>query len=123
MDWKILLIIALILVGFYALKRASFVSASTARQLLLQGAVVVDVRSAAEFNSRHLPGAINIELGDVMAEVPRRFPDKSQFLLLHCLSGGRSGIARQQLRSMGYQNVHNLGSYGRAESIVRAGRS
>jgi len=45
-------------------------------------------------------------------------PDKNQVLLLHCLSGTRSGIAKRQLKSMGYQNVFNLGSYGRAGKIL-----
>jgi len=43
-------------------------------------------------------------------------------LLLHCLSGGRSGIARGQLRSLGYPNAFNLGSFARAEKIVRSAR-
>jgi phage shock protein E len=120
MDWRLLLAIAVVLIALFVLKRASFVSANTARQLLQQGALVVDVRSAGEFNSGHVPGALNIELGNLKSEALRRFPDKNQVLLLHCLSGGRSGIARQQLKSLGYANVYNLGSYTRAEAIVRA---
>ncbi len=44
--------------------------------------------------------------------------DKNQILLLYCLSGGRSGIAKQRFKGQGYQNVFNLGSYGRAQQIV-----
>jgi rhodanese-related sulfurtransferase len=40
-------------------------------------------------------------------------------LLVHCQSGMRSGEARKKLIAMGYPNVHNLGSYARAVSIVR----
>jgi len=118
MDWKILLIIACIIIGLFAIKRMSLVSADKARQLLKQGAVVIDVRNPGEFNSGHVPGAINIPLGEIRSEVPRRFPDKNRALLLHCLSGGRSGMARQQLRSLGYADAYNLGSYSRAEAIV-----
>jgi len=66
----------------------------------------------------HVPNAVNIPLGELRESLPRRVKDKSQVLLLHCLSGGRSGIAKQQIKGMGYQNVFNLGSYGRARQIV-----
>jgi len=120
MDWTTWIIIGAVIAGIFILKRISFVSMATARGLLKAGALVIDVRSAGEFNSRHLPGAINIELGRLTAEITRVAPDKERVLLVHCLSGGRSGLARQQLRGMGYKNVYNLGSYGRAEKIVRA---
>ena len=96
----------------------SLVSPDTARQPLQQGALVVDVRSAEEYRSRHLPGAVNIPLGELQGNLPRRVTDKTQVLLLHCLSGTRSGIAKRQLKGMGYLNAFNLGSYGRAQQIV-----
>lgn len=119
MNWTLLIVVAAVLVGLFALKRASFVSSDKARQLLRQGAIVVDVRNPGEFNSGHVPGALNVPLGSLSAEVPKRFPDKNQVLLLHCLSGARSGIARQQLKHLGYANAFNLGSYSRADTIVR----
>ena len=112
-------IIAAVLVALFALKRISFVSADEARRFLQQGALVVDVRNPGEFSSGHVPGAINIPLGNLSGDASRRFRDKNQFLLLHCLSGARSGIARGQLKRLGYNNVFNLGSYRRAEQIVR----
>jgi phage shock protein E len=105
-------------VTVFVLKRMSFVSPETARQHLQQGALVVDVRSTGEYQGGHLPGAVNIPLGELQEALPRRATDKQQVLLLHCLSGTRSGIARRQLKSLGYQNVFNLGSYGRAKKIV-----
>ena len=119
MDWTTWIIIGAVIATAFILKRISFVGADTARSLLKTGALVIDVRSAAEFNSKHLPGAINIELGNLSAEIARVAPDKEKPLLLHCLSGGRSGVARHQLRGLGYKSVYNLGSYGRAEKIVR----
>jgi len=120
MDWTIWIIIGAVIAGVFILKRISFVGTDTARGLLKTGALVIDVRSASEFNAKHLPGAINVELGNLTTGIARVAPAKDQALLLHCLSGGRSGFARQQLRAMGYKNVYNLGSYGRAEKIVRS---
>jgi rhodanese-related sulfurtransferase len=45
--------------------------------------------------------------------------DKNQVLLLHCLSGTRSAMAKIKLKKMGYPNAFNLGSYGRAEGILK----
>ncbi len=119
MNWTLLIAVAVVLLALFALKRASFLAADKAREYLRQGALVVDVRNPGEFNSGHVSGAINIPLGELSAEAPKSLRDKNQVLLLHCLSGARSGMARHQLKNMGYANVYNLGSYGRAETIVR----
>jgi len=78
----------------------------------------MDVRSPEEFQAGHVPGAMNLPLGELRDHLPRRVPDKNQALLLHCLSGGRRGIARHQLKSLGYANVFNLGSLAPARRIV-----
>jgi len=103
-----------------SLKKLAVVEAAKAGHFIKQGAVVVDVRSPEEYRRRHLPGAINIPLSQLRAEAPRHLPDREQAVLLHCLSGGRSGMARRILKQMGYGNAHNLGSYGRAEKILLA---
>ena len=119
MSWSSILIIALVLVAFFGLKRLGLVSAEAARTYLKQGALVVDVRTAEEFKAGHLPNVVNMPLGELQSTLPRRVTDKSQVLLLHCLSGTRSGLAKGQLKRLGYANVFNLGSYGRAESILK----
>ena len=121
MDWTIVIIAVAVLAGFYLLKRMSFVSEETARQHLANGALVIDVRSPEEFQSGRVPNAINIPLGELREQLPAQVKDKNQVLLLQCLSGGRSGIAQQQARAMGYANTFNLGSLSRAQEIVSAG--
>jgi phage shock protein E len=118
MDWAIIAILGIPVVVLIALKRLGLVSANEARNRLQAGALVVDVRSREEFQSGHLPNAINVPLGELRAAIQRYVPDKTRPVLLHCLSGGRSEIAKRMLRAMGYQQVFNLGSYRRAESIV-----
>lgn len=120
MNWPIIILAVAVLAGFYLLKRMSFVSEEIARRHLANGALVIDVRSPEEFQSGNVPNAINIPLGELKEKLPARVKDKNQVLLLHCLSGGRSGIAQQQARAMGYTNVFNLGSLSRARDIVSA---
>ena len=115
------IMILVAVVGFLVFKRLTQISPATARDWLSQGALVIDVRSEAEFQERHLPGAINIPLNRLGAEIGRYAKNKDQPLLLHCLSGTRSGMGAGALRRMGYQHVFNLGSYGRAEKIVGSG--
>lgn len=73
------------------------------------GAVLVDVRTAAEFAAASVPGTLNIplqELGSRLCEIPRDKP-----VVLACASGTRSGMARMVLRKSGYQQVYNIGTW------------
>jgi phage shock protein E len=119
MDWTIWLVLGVVVIGFAVIKRAAFVSVESAGQMLRQNAKIIDVRTEAEFRSEHVPGAINIPLSDLENRVARVVPDKNQVLLVHCLSGGRSAIAKGKLRKMGYAKVHNLGSLGRAKEAAK----
>ena len=123
MNWIIPMVAGLVIVAFIALKRMALVSAALARKLVREGALVIDVRSPEEFRGGHVPEAVNIPLGELREGLPRHVKDQSQVLLLHCLSGGRSGISQPQAERMGYPSVFNLGSYERAAHIVGASRS
>jgi phage shock protein E len=107
-----------VVAALLAVKRLTQVSPAAAREWLRKGALVIDLRSEAQFQERHLKGAINIPLGRLSDEIARHAPNEEQPLLLHCLTGARSGIGTSTLRRMGYQHVFNLGSYGRAQKIV-----
>jgi phage shock protein E len=77
--------------------------------LKAQGAVLIDVRSPAEFASGNAPGSLNIplqELGSRLKEIPASVP-----VVLCCASGTRSGMAKMMLKKNGYQQVHNIGKW------------
>ncbi len=122
MNWTIAIVTGVVLAAFFVLKRLTLVSVEVARQRLAAGALVIDVRSPEEFRCGHLPEAVNIPLSEFCENLPRQVKDKNQILLLHCLSGGRSAIAKQQARSLGYSAVFNLGSYSRAKQILEGER-
>ena len=119
MNWTTILVIAAVVAVIFLMKKSGQISAKDALAHLKNGALVIDVRSPGEFNSGHLPNVINIPLDDIATALPKRVKDKNQTLLLHCASGMRSGMAKGKLNSLGYANVFNLGSYGRAESILK----
>jgi rhodanese-related sulfurtransferase len=118
MNWTTALIVVAVVVLFFLLKRVGLVSSRDAMAYLKKGAMVIDVRTAAEFSAGHLPRAINIPLSEVKELTPRRVKDKDQVLLLHCQSGARSASAKKILTGMGYAHTFNLGSYERAARIV-----
>ncbi|MHB8392141.1 MAG: rhodanese-like domain-containing protein [Acidobacteriaceae bacterium] len=118
MHWATALIVLAVVAVVYLLKRSGQISHKDARAHLENGALVIDVRTSAEFNSGHLPNAINLPLQEIETVLPRRVKDKTQLLLLHCQSGMRSGMAKKKLKSLGYVNAFNLGSYDRAARTV-----
>jgi phage shock protein E len=118
MSWKPFAVIVAILAAYWLVRRLGQISAKAARAHLQQGALIVDVRSNAEFQAGHLPNAIHIPLDEIDTLTARRVKDKDKVLLLHCASGIRSRVARRKLAGMGYMRAFNLGSYSRAERIV-----
>ncbi len=120
MNWITILILAVMMASAFLLRRTGLISPAEAAAHLKKGAVIIDVRTASEFASGHLAGAINLPLGEIEASLPGRVSDRSQVLLLHCQAGGRSAEARKRLIALGYLNAFNLGSYNRAAQIVKA---
>lgn len=118
MNWAPVLIFAVLLAAIFLLKRSGQIPLNQAKARLKNGALLIDVRTAAEYSSSHLPNAINLPLGEIEEALPRRVKDKGQSLLLHCQSGMRSGVACRKLKALGYANAFNLGSYARAAQIL-----
>ena len=83
--------------------------------------LIVDVRSPGEFASGHVTGSINLPLDRLAQQAGTLLPERDRPLVLCCLSGARSGMAVQWLRTQGYQKVANGGSVGSV--ALQLGRS
>ncbi len=74
-----------------------------------QDPVILDVRTRAEYDQGHIPGAINIpvenpnELKDRWSEVPEGRP-----VVVYCRTGRRSVTASEILAEHGYDQVYNM---------------
>lgn len=77
--------------------------------LLKQGGQIVDVRSVEEFSSAHKDGSINIPLHSLKNKMNKL--DKNKPIILCCASGSRSGLARRTLKSNGFIDVYNAGTW------------
>ena len=72
-------------------------------------AVILDVREQEEFDAGHIPSAILLPHGNIVAEAEQVLPDKNQRILVYCRSGRRSKIAAQALAELGYTDVLEFG--------------
>ena len=116
-----LIVIICLIVGAVILIRVfGLVSAAKAKELMRGGARLLDVRSPEEFQSGHIKGAVNVPYQEAGDRIASLVPDKATPILVYCLSGGRSGVAKSALRRLGYSQAHNLGSLARAKRIVES---
>lgn len=90
--------------------------AKLAKQLVDRGALLLDVRSAAEFEGGHIEGAVNIthsEVAERVAEIEKlQAGDRHKPIVLYCRSGHRAGLAKRELEAAGFDRVTNLGGIG-----------
>jgi molybdopterin/thiamine biosynthesis adenylyltransferase/rhodanese-related sulfurtransferase len=84
------------------------VDAQSARELVSDGAAVVDVREREEWNEGHLPGAHHVPRGHLESRIEGAVPDRSSPVLVYCASGNRSIFAAKTLEELGYENVVSL---------------
>lgn len=79
-----------------------------ARQLVSQGAQLVDVRTPQEYADGSAEGAVNIPLQQIMRATNEL--DLAKPVVLFCASGGRSTQASVMLQGLGFSQIHNAGS-------------
>ena len=79
-------------------------------------AVLIDVRTAAEYDSGHIDGAQLHELGWLAAG---SYPDvaKDEPVYVYCQSGNRSAQATKLLVDAGFTDVTDLGGIGGVEGM------
>lgn len=81
-----------------------------AKEMMETGDVtVVDVRTAKEYEEKHIPGAVLVPDETIGLEATERLPDKNAALLLYCRTGARSERASKVLVSLGYTRVYDFG--------------
>ncbi len=76
------------------------------RQRVAEGALLLDVRTAEEFASDHVPGAKNIPVQELAARAGEL--REARRVVVYCRSGARSATAARILREQG-QDVLDVG--------------
>lgn len=76
-----------------------------------KNSVLIDVRTADEFNAGHLPNALHMPHDQIAQSIAATGVDKNAEIQLYCRSGSRAAQAQKTLQDLGFTNVKNLGAY------------
>lgn len=119
---KKIILLLILLLAFYLFGCSSSSKDNGYRQISMDeaisimdeetGYIILDVRTAEEYSSGHIPGAINIPNESINADSSEEItalPDKEQMILVYCRSGNRSKQASQKLAALGYTNIVEFG--------------
>jgi len=79
------------------------------KELVSNGAIIVDVRSASEYKAGHIPGSRNYPVESIRGKVSE-LKKLNKTVITVCRSGARSGMAKGILQSAGI-SVFNGGPW------------
>ena len=100
---KIVCIIMLLLtLGlFSACSKVSDEELAKAHEAVANGAVIVDVRTPQEYMQKHVEGAINLPVEEIMQGHLKKLP-KNKEIVVYCRTGSRSSASAKVLREKGW---------------------
>ena len=104
-NWWIILLITSFLLIVFKYTRSNKTSY---KELLNQGAIIIDVRTESEYKSGHIKNSINVPLKDLTYRI-NEF-DKKDNIVTVCAAGIRAESAKKFFESRGY-NVANGGRW------------
>ncbi len=78
-------------------------------KLIAEGATILDVRTPGEYAGGHIRGSVNIPVDQLKTRMQKL--NKEKAIITCCASGMRSGAAKNMLKSAGFTEVHNGGSW------------
>lgn len=87
-----------------------------AKTAIENGAVIIDVRTPAEFAGGHADGAINIPLNTISQNI-KKIKKYNKPVVTCCRSGARSGSAASILTAQGI-DVQNGGSWQSVQAML-----
>lgn len=73
------------------------------------GYIILDVRTQAEYDAGHIPGAVLIPNETIGTDEILQLPDKDHLIMVYCRSGNRSKQASEKLVKLGYTNIVEFG--------------
>jgi rhodanese-related sulfurtransferase len=114
MGWIIAVIIAVVVfagvaVKFYV-KRGADISQAQLQEWIEQKSdiCILDVRTAREYNSGHIPGAINIGHKEISTRLDELKPYVDKDVVVYCELGVRARMAQTTLTKVGFPRVYHL---------------
>jgi rhodanese-related sulfurtransferase len=99
---------ALAWISFQSMGGASLNPTDMTRLINTEDAVVLDVRSDAEFDAGHIVGSVHVVETQLDSSMNRLQKYKSRPLIATCRSGQRAAAVAAKLRKLGFEKVYNL---------------
>ncbi|MFN5335023.1 MAG: rhodanese-like domain-containing protein [Bacteroidota bacterium] len=87
------------------------------KQMVAEGAIIVDVRTPGEYQSGHIKGSLNIPV-DIIKNKLADLKKKNKPVITCCRSGARSGMAKDILSNAGI-TVYNGGPWNSLEKKLQ----
>lgn len=84
--------------------------------LLAKGALIIDVRTPAEYAGGHITESVNIPLDTIPGKL-NDLKRKNKAIITCCHSGARSGMAANQLRNAGIE-AENGGPWNKVQAMM-----
>ncbi len=87
----------------------SEIDPSEVKELLQEGAVILDIRETEELSSGMLPGAKHVPRSYLETRIEGIVSDRDAHVILYCASGNRSAYGARTLREdLGYEHVQSM---------------
>ena len=71
-------------------------------QIIIEGAIIIDVREKSEYEQSHLEGSVLISLSELTANRIEEINQNKKEIIIYCRSGNRSKIAASKLIGQNY---------------------
>jgi len=107
-----LVALAMRLIRWAILQFRGSLSVDHLAQLKRRNALVLDVRTRAEYADGHVAGSLNIPLNELSDRL--RELDPARPVIACCASGARSAKAKGMLEAAGFREVFNAGPWKNA---------
>lgn len=92
-----------------AKREVSLLEVKDVQEKMSQGEfILIDVREPDEWQGGRLPKAVHIPRGILEMTMERSFKDPAKPIILYCAGGGRSAVAAQALKKMGFEDVASM---------------
>ena len=111
--------VAVVVLALFYLFRSNIDDATLmdAHEAYARGAIIIDVRTPSEYQSKHIDGAINLPLQSLGPSMNQL--DKEKELIVYCRSGNRSATATKMLREKGF-TVYDVATQADWERQIKA---
>lgn len=87
----------------------SIITAEAVKTALATNSVyVIDIRAAEDYNTGHIPGAVNVGVGDIISHMENTDLSAYDKVAVVCYTGQTAGFATSLLRVLGYDNVSSM---------------